>query len=146
MGGNFLSGRIFIGANFLREIFMIPSISRNTKSTFSIPLSQAFYNITRFYVYKWSVKHTLNLAILHHNVLETFNHFLCYVWISYVIVMIKTLFRGCSTQKMLWKLHKVLSKTTLIESYFNKDVGLQMFWKLFAMLFNFRMYKWFPSV
>ena len=40
---------------------------------------------------------------------------------------------------MLWKLHKVLNETSLIESLFNKDAGLQMSWKLFLMLLHFQM-------
>ena len=36
---------------------------------------------------------------------------------------------------MLWKVHKVLNKTPLIEYLLDEDIGLHMFWELFAMLF-----------
>ena len=76
--------------------------------------------------------------------------------ISYVIVVIKIIFPGCSTQKMLWKFHKVNYKTPWIEFLFNRVsfirfsfalcyAGLQIFWELFVMLLHFQMYKYFPS-
>ena len=43
---------------------------------------------------------------------------------------------------MLWKIHKVLNKTPLIEPLFNKHAGLQMFWEVFFTFLTWKGTSW----